>query len=226
MLVGHYGAGLAIKRARPDLPLWVLFIAVQLVDVFWAFFVMGGIEKVRIVPGITATNPFDLYYMPWTHSLVASMGWALVAAGAWWLATRARAPGRALAWLGIAVLSHWVFDFIVHRPDLPLYDDTAKIGLGLWNFPMTALALEFGLVLGGLALYLGGTISRGGASLLAIVSLIVLTAVAQLGVFFGRPPETPAQAAVAAPVIYALFALAAWGLEQTRVARARSDSLG
>lgn len=224
MLVGHYGAGLAIKRVRPDLPLWALFIAVQLVDVFWALFVLGGIERVRIVPGITATNPFDLYYMPYTHSLVATVAWALLAAGAWRLATRGRAPGRALAWLGIAVVSHWVFDFIVHRPDLPLYDDTAKVGLGLWNLPLTALALEFGLVLAGLALYLGDTMSRDRASLLAVATLLVLTVVVQLGVFFGRPPETPAQAAIAAPVIYALFALAAWWLERTRQASKRRES--
>ena len=38
-------------------PLWILFIAVQLLDMFWSIFVLLGIEKVRIVPGITATDP-------------------------------------------------------------------------------------------------------------------------------------------------------------------------
>ena len=51
MFVGHYGAAFAIKRVDPSIPLWVLFLAVQLLDVFWAPFIFLGVEKVRIVPG-------------------------------------------------------------------------------------------------------------------------------------------------------------------------------
>ena len=51
MFVGHYGVSFAAKRFAPTTPLWVLFIAVQLLDVFWAPFILLGIEKVRIVPG-------------------------------------------------------------------------------------------------------------------------------------------------------------------------------
>ena len=70
MFVGHYGPSLAIKASRNSIPLWVLFVAVQLLDACWSIFVLLGVEKVRIVPGITATNPLDLYYMPYTHSLI------------------------------------------------------------------------------------------------------------------------------------------------------------
>jgi hypothetical protein len=56
MFVGHYGVSFAAKRAAPMIPLWPLFVAVQLLDVFWAPFVLLGVEKVRIVPGITASN--------------------------------------------------------------------------------------------------------------------------------------------------------------------------
>jgi hypothetical protein len=52
------------KAVQPSVPLWVLFLAVQFLDVLWGIFVLLGVEKVRIVPGITATNPLDLYYMP------------------------------------------------------------------------------------------------------------------------------------------------------------------
>jgi hypothetical protein len=79
MFVGHYGPSLAAKALDKSIPLWVLFLAVQLVDIFWAIFVLLGIEKVRIVPGITATNPLDLYYMPYTHSLVAAVLWSILA---------------------------------------------------------------------------------------------------------------------------------------------------
>ena len=76
MFVGHYGVSFAAKRVAPAVPLWVLFVAVQLLDVFWAPLILLGIEKVRIVPGITASNPLDLYYMPYTHSLLAAALWS------------------------------------------------------------------------------------------------------------------------------------------------------
>src|SRR6185436_20965895 len=86
MFVGHYGVSFAARKAEPAIPLWVLFIAVQLLDVLWAPFVLLGIEKVRIVPGFTASNPLDLYYMPYTHSLVAALLWSAAATGAYvWL---------------------------------------------------------------------------------------------------------------------------------------------
>src|SRR2546426_11212015 len=141
MFVGHYGVSFAAKNAEPAIPLWVLFIAVQLLDVLWSPFVLLGIEKVRIAPGITASNPLDLYYMPYTHGLLAAIGWSVVAFLAYRLAVRP-APPRAAAIVGLAVFSHWVLDFLVHRPDLPLYDNTAEGGLGLWDLPAGALGLE------------------------------------------------------------------------------------
>jgi hypothetical protein len=79
MFVGHYGPSFAVQALRPAIPLWLLFSAVQLVDVAWAVLVLLGVEKVRIVPGITASNPLDLYYMPYTHSLVAATLWSVAA---------------------------------------------------------------------------------------------------------------------------------------------------
>src|SRR5438093_963415 len=77
MFVGHYGISFAAKRLDKTIPLWVLFLAVQLLDLGWGVLVPLGVEKVRIVPGITASNPLDLYYMPYTHSLVAALLWSL-----------------------------------------------------------------------------------------------------------------------------------------------------
>ena len=69
MFTGHYSFSFAGKSAEKRIPLWLLFLAVQWIDVMWSIFVLLGIEKVRIVPGITASNALDLYYMPYTHSL-------------------------------------------------------------------------------------------------------------------------------------------------------------
>jgi hypothetical protein len=153
MFIGHYGASFAAKAVDRRIPLWVLFIAAQLVDIFWNFFILLGIERVRVVPGITAANPLDFVFFPFTHSLVAAVVWGVLAT----LVYRAVRPG-AESWkpgliVGLVVLSHWVLDLLVHRPDLPLYDDAMKVGLGLWNYPPIELALECLLLIGGIFLY-------------------------------------------------------------------------
>jgi hypothetical protein len=216
MFVGHYGPSFAIKSLRPAIPLWLLFIAVQLVDVAWAVLILLGVEKVRIVPGITASNPLDLYYMPYTHSLVAAIFWSVAAAVFVWLLPRL-ATRAAAVWVGAAVFSHWVLDLLVHRPDLPLYDDTMKVGLGLWNYPAAALALEAALLFGGMILYLRVTepinaIGRVGLPVFGVVMLAI-----QSYVFFGPPPASPAAAAMTALVSYVVFAtLAEWLARQRR----------
>src|SRR5207247_2668667 len=120
MFVGHYGVSFAAKRGDRSIPLWTLFVAVQLLDVFWSLFVFFGIEKVRIVPGITASKPLDLYYMPYTHSLVAALLWSLGA----YVADRAiRAFGawdRAALLVARAAFSCWVVALVVPRRGRPL----------------------------------------------------------------------------------------------------------
>jgi len=212
MFVGHYGVSFAAKKAEPSIPLWVLFIAVQLLDVLWAPFVLLGIEKVRIVPGITASNPLDLYYMPYTHSLVAAVGWSVAAFLAYRLAVRPAAP-RAAAIVGVAVFSHWVLDFLVHRPDLPLYDNTAKVGLGLWNLPASALSLEAVLLFGGMRLYFRLGTARRMAMLVFGLAMLAI----QTYVFFGPPPPSDKAAAATALVSYAVFAVIIRVLERRAV---------
>ena len=210
MFVGHYGVSFLAKAANRKIPLWVLFIAVQLLDVIWAPLVLLGVEHLRIVPGITASNPLDLYYMPYTHSLIGAVAWSIVgwATYRWWKA--GQHPGGAALLVALCVFSHWVLDLVVHRPDLPLWDDHSKVGLGLWNHPAPAFALEAVLLFAGMALY-----RRGRATLPAslVVFGIVMLAV-QAVVFFGPPPPSPAAAAVVALVSYAVFAWYVWRWER------------
>lgn len=209
MFVGHYSVSFAAKRVEPSIPLWVLFIAVQLLDVLWAPFVLLGIEKVRITPGITASNPLDLYYMPYTHSLVAALAWSIAALLVYRLGVRT-APPRAAGVVGVAVFSHWVLDFLVHRPDLPLYDNTAKIGLGMWNFRAVAFGLEIVLLFGGMLWYFTlGTARRGAMIVFGIIMLAI-----QAYVFFGPPPASDKAAAVTALLSYAVFAVIIRALER------------
>jgi len=201
VFVGHYGVSFAAKKADASVPLWVLFVAVQLLDFAWAPLVLLGVERVRIVPGFTRTNALDLYYMPYTHSLVAAILWSAAAFAVYRLAARG---GRIAALIvAAAVFSHWILDLVVHVPDLPLYDDTAKVGLGLWNRPVTALGLEAAALFGGMWLYFG----TGGARRLAMAAFGIVMLAIQVYVFFGPPPASDKSLAVTALAAYVVFAV-------------------
>jgi hypothetical protein len=215
MFVGHYGPSFAIKSFQPHIPLWLLFIAVQLLDVGWSVLVFLGIEKVRIVPGITASNPLDLYYMPYTHSLVSALAWAVAGIILCRLLLGVR-DWSAGIWIGVAVFSHWVLDFLVHRRDLPLYDDAAKVGLGIWNYPIIALSLEAFLLFGGMIMYLSRTRPLSTVGRLGPPTFGVLMLAIQGYIFFGPPPASPVAAAVTALVSYVVFAAVAHWLDRNR----------
>ena len=211
MFVGHYGVSFAAKRVDSTIPLWVLFLAVQLLDVLWAPCILLGIEKVRISPGITASNPLDLYYMPYTHSLVAAILWSCAGALAYQLV--ARPVGRRASMIvGLAVFSHWILDLVVHRPDLPLYDNSAKVGLRLWNIPWLAFGLEAALLFGGMWLCLRSRVAR---SLGTVVFGVLMLAI-QAYVFFGPPPKSDRAAASTTLIAYAVFAAVIWWLQDRR----------
>jgi membrane-bound metal-dependent hydrolase YbcI (DUF457 family) len=143
MFVGHYAAALAAKAIEPRAPLWTLVAGAQLVDIGWAALIMTGVEKVRFDPELPGST-LDLYHMPWTHSLPAAVLWAL---GALLLARLLlRLPWGAAVAIGAVVFSHWVLDWLVHRPDLLLWPGGEKVGLGFWNYPVPEATLEMGLI--------------------------------------------------------------------------------
>ena len=113
MFIGHWAPALAVaaKRQRPGLG--TLFIAAQLVD--WAFFVfvLLGIEKMRLNPGISAVSPLDLYFMPYTHSLVGALVWGSGTTVVIWAILRDRTAGLLV---GAVVVSHWFLDLLGSGP--------------------------------------------------------------------------------------------------------------
>ena len=215
MFVGHYGVAFAVKTPRNKIPLWVLFVAVQLLDFLWAPFVLLGIEKVRFVPGITATNALDLYYMPYTHSLIGALFWSAVAFAIYKIGWRNIASNSAALLVGFAVFSHWLLDLIVHRPDLPVYDDTLKVGFGLWNYRGIEFVLEIGILLLGAVLYLkrNRAIARKIGIIIFVVALVLIQA---SNTFLRRPPTSGRAFAITALVFYTVFAVVAFFLEKRR----------
>src|SRR5437879_918322 len=149
MFVGHYGVAFAVKSERNKIALWILFVAVQLLDFVWAPFVLLGIEKVRMVPGVTATNSLDLYYMPYTHSLVGTLIWSGAAFLIYKLVRGAKTSNTAALIVAFAVFSQWLLDLIVHRPGRVIYDNFLKVGFWLWNHRCLEFALEIAILVGG-----------------------------------------------------------------------------
>jgi hypothetical protein len=217
MFVGHYSVAFAVKSDRNKIPLWVLFVAVQLLDFLWAPLVLLGIEKVRIVPGITASSPLDLYYMPYTHSLVAALIWSGLALVLYRVASGAKVSRAAALIVAFAVFSHWILDLIVHRPDLAIYDDTLKVGFGLWNYRGLEFGLETAILVVGIFIYLKRNTFNSVARQIGVIVFGVVLILIQAGnTFVGRPLSPGHAVAVTALIFYTLFAGVAFLLEKSR----------
>jgi hypothetical protein len=217
MFVGHYSVAFAVKSDRKKIPLWVLFVAVQLLDFLWAPLVLLGIEKVRIVPGITASSPLDLYYMPYTHSLVAALIWSGLALVLYRVASGAKVSRAAALIVAFAVFSHWILDLIVHRPDLAIYDDILKVGFGLWNYRGLEFGLETAILVVGIFIYLKGNTFNSVARQIGVIVFGVVLILIQAGnTFVGRPLSSDHAVAVTALIFYTLFAGVAFLLEKSR----------
>jgi hypothetical protein len=134
MFVGHYGVAFAAKSEKNKIPLWILFVAVQFLDYIWVTLVLVGVEKLRVIKGFTAGSMLDSYFHPYSHSLITAILWSSVAAIAYkplcrWLGYPYRKSAAFI--VGLAVFSHWILDLIAHPRDLPIYDNTCKVGFGL-----------------------------------------------------------------------------------------------
>jgi len=214
MFVGHYSAALAAKAAEPRAPLWTYVIGCQLLDVAWSGLVAGGVEKLRIDPSLPGST-LDLYHMPWTHSLPGALAWSLAAA----IVVRLfmKLPWRAAVFVGLVVFSHWLLDLAVHRPDLELWFGGAKVGFGLWNYPVPEEALEMGL-LGVAGLFWAGWRVRDGRRVWPAAVFLGLLVVLQIyAAVMPQDASHPVSVGLLAMAAYLLVGLIAWVAERGRV---------
>ena len=216
MFIGHHATAFALKPVAPRVSLGILFGATILLDLIWPILILLGIEDVRVAPGITAFTPLDFYKYPVTHSLLAVLGWSVLAAIVYWLF---RKSARDAAIVGAAVLSHWVVDFIAHRPDLPLWPGGPKVGLGLWNTIPGTIVVEVALFIAGLALYLRATRARDRVGSIALWSLVVFLGLIYVANMTSPPPPT-ARAIAWAGLAQWLFVPWGFWIDRHREARA------
>jgi hypothetical protein len=206
MFLGHFGVGLAAKRFAPRASLGTLFLGAQFVDLLWPTLLLLGVERVSISPGATAVTPLDFSHYPISHSLLAVVGWAVLIGGAH-LALRG-AKREALV-VALLVISHWLLDALVHRPDLPLTPaGESRVGLGLWNSLPATLLLEMSVFLLGVWLYSRVTQARDGVGRWGYLGLVVFLLLIYAGNLLGEPP--PGAAAIAW-VGQAQWLLVLWG---------------
>ena len=192
MFIGHMAVGLAGKKADPGVSLGVWILAAQWIDLLWPLFLLLGLEQVRIDPGNTPVTPFDFVHYPYTHSLLAVLGWS---AGMYLFARFAlKIRSGTAVLLGAAVLSHWVLDWLTHRPDLPLYPGGAeRVGLGLWYSPLGTLLVEGALFAAGIWLYLRAKGKKPREAGWRFWAFIALLTVMYMGNMFGSPPPAGAE---------------------------------
>ena len=217
MFVGHYSIAFAAKTERNRVPLWVLFVAVQFLDYIWATLVLLGIEKLRVIKGFTAGSMLDSYFHPYSHSLIAAVAWSGVAALAYGtFCSRHGCQYRKSAALivGLAVFSHWILNLIAHPRDLPIYDNTWKVGLGMWNYRDPEFALEIAVLAGGIILYLARN-AMAAIRRKAVIVFGIALVVVQIGdTYVPRTPLTDKATAIGVWIFYTLFVLIAFVVEK------------
>ena len=225
MFVGHYSVAFACRTERNGIPLWVLFVAVQFLDYIWATLVLLGIEKLRVIKDFTAGSMLDSYFHPYSHSLITAVIWSVIAALVY-NAVCSRHPfdsaqGRlshcsksAPLIVALAVFSHWILDLVAHPRDLPIYDNTAKVGFGLWNYRDPEFALEIALLAGGIATYLTRNAmpaNRKGAVIAFGIALVIV----QMGdTYVPRTPLSDKATAMGVWIFYTLFVVLASAVEK------------
>ena len=189
MFIGHFGVGLAAKKVATKTSLGTLFLATQFIDLLWPLFLIFGIEQVKIDPGNTAFTPFDFVLYPYSHSLIAVLFWSLIFGSIYFLIKK---DLKTSIWLGVLVLSHWILDFITHRPDLPLLigSSSPMVGLGIWNSVIATILIEGGIFILGVYLFIKITKARNKIGFYSFWSLIIFLILIYGMNLLGPPPES------------------------------------
>jgi hypothetical protein len=217
MFIGHFGIAFAAKRVAPAVSLGALFAAAQLADLIWPVLVLQGIETVAVDEQATVVTPLDFVSYPYSHSLLALAVWGALFGGLYALVRRARLP--AAATLALLVASHWILDFMTHRPDMPVtLAGTPRFGLGLWNSLPATLVVEFALLGVGVALYARTTRATDRVGSAGLWALVAFLSIVQIANAFGPPPPSPEAVAWTALSMWLLVASGYW-IDRHRVAK-------
>lgn len=216
MFIGHFAVGFAAKKLSPHTSLAVLLAAPLFSDLLWPAFLLLGWEEVHIDFGNTRFTPLDLAYYPWSHSLMMSIVWATAFALIYYGFAR-HWPGTFAIWIG--VVSHWVLDWVTHRPDMPLYPGGPRVGLGLWNSIAGTMFVELGMLAVGVWLYARTTRAHDRIGRYAFAAYVALLLVLYIGDRFSGPPNGTAEIAWTGLAAGLILIPWAWWFDRHRALR-------
>lgn len=170
MYFGHIGVAFASKPLVPKVSIGVLLFSATALDTLCGIFIAFGIESLSL-DGTCS--------IPWSHGLFMSVIWSVISIGIAFIFSR---NIKTSLLIGLLVFSHWILDFISHPmgmgknlpKDIPLlFENSTKIGLGLYNSIIAAAITEIGLLVAGLIIYLKKTESTDRTGKWAIILLIL-----------------------------------------------------
>ena len=204
---------MAIGRAERRVNLGVLVFAAVLLDFVLWLLVLLGWESVTIPANFKVTHQPEFVF-PYSHGLLASLGWSALAGFATflWYPRPNHARLRAAALVSAAVFSHWLLDALVHAPELPIAGAASiKVGVWLWQTMPVALAIEAFVALAGLSLFiLGASLSWAKKLWLSVLSVLIV-GFTMVGMTVAPPPPSViAMAASSLGTIVFVSVLAGW----------------
>jgi hypothetical protein len=214
MFVGHLAIGLTGRRIEPKISLGTWVLAAMLADLIVFLLLIAGIESVHAEPGVTANRIVG--DVPYSHSLLMDAIWAGLLAGAYFFWRR---YSRGAWLLFAAVLSHWVLDFVSHRPDMPLAPGThAVFGLGLWNSIPATLIVEGGFWLVAIVMYVRSTRPKNSAGTYAFWTGVVFLTLAWYGNTRGGMDPNPVRAGISGLIFFSMVVAWAYWINWLRPA--------
>lgn len=208
MFIGHFAVGLGAKNMAPEINLGVLFIACQLLDLIWPVLVLAGIEVVSVDHLATKLTPLNFEHYPFSHSLLMTVVYSLLVSVLVGLIFKSKKVGITL---GLVTFSHWILDFVTHRPDMPILLSGQKVGLGLWNNIFLAVSIELLIFSAGIFFYLRSKTQMSKKRKIGFWSLITFLLVIYFANVFGpKPPLNAPSAMIAGPAL-AMWLIVLWG---------------
>ena len=215
MGIGHAALALGASRAAPRINAGVLIFAAFMADFLLGIFAALGMEQAHVPPDF-ATRHYLTFTFPYSHGMVALLGWGLLfGAMCCWVTRQDRV--RVFWVIAALVFSHFILDGLVHAPELPLLgQNSPKLGLALWDHMPLELTIESLMALAGLVTYWmlrGGTqVGRWGMA----AFVVLLTALTWTQLFSTTPPTNSELISswIIAPIV---FSAIPYAFDRTRV---------
>lgn len=178
MFIGHFSVAYFVKKKHSEIPLWVLFVSVFLLDFIGSVLFLCGIESASLASTFEA-NPFLQINatIPYSHSLTGALLISVICFFIFWSLKK-----RTWAWIiPLCIMSHWLLDLIVHMADLSVFFHSSyKMGFGLYRYLYLTYVLE-------ILLLFSGWLLLNKKNLYSYITILVMIALYSITIFAEQP---------------------------------------